>query len=88
MRRQTLHSSPTKHPGHVLKNEFLRVSGTSVDELAAATLLPISQLELLIAGQIPMSEYMAFRLADHFGTSASYWMRLQNSWDTRHRLSA
>ncbi|PRQ11285.1 hypothetical protein C1Y63_06965 [Corynebacterium sp. 13CS0277] len=62
---------------------FLRPSGTSCADLARATGLSEKLLTAFIDGDVHVNEYLAFRLADHFGTTAAYWIGLQRRWEHR-----
>lgn len=71
------------HPGLVLRAEFLEPLGMSVNALALALRVPAPRINDVVRGKRAVSPETALRLARYFGTSASFWLDLQNSHDLR-----
>jgi addiction module HigA family antidote len=70
-----------KHPGAVLRTEFLVERHISPTELALAIHVPFTQISGILAGWRAITGDMAMRLANYLGTSAEYWTSLQGSYD-------
>ena len=81
-------SEPTRtkprHPGEVLFTHFLKPRGTTVSEAAARMRLPDESLEEILAGARDVTPQMAVLLAEFTGTSAEFWLRLQEAVDVCH----
>jgi addiction module HigA family antidote len=70
-----------RHPGAILRAEFLEDRHLSVDDLASAIDVPSTQIVGIVSGRRAVTGDMAMRLADYFGTSAEFWTTLQGSYD-------
>jgi addiction module HigA family antidote len=68
------------HPGEVLREEFLKPLGLSAGKVARATGVPRTRIERLAAEQVDLTPDTALRLARYFGTSAEFWMNLENRY--------
>lgn len=75
-----------RHPGELLAEE-LAVMGMSVNTLARASGIPPAELVAIVESQRPVTPDVALRLADHFGTSARFWLNRQAAYDRASRLS-
>ena len=71
---------PPVHPGEVLREEFLTPLGLSAGAVARATRVPRTRIERLVNERVDLTPDTALRLARFFGTSAQFWMNLQNSF--------
>jgi addiction module HigA family antidote len=71
------------HPGEVLREEFLLPLGLSPGALAKACGLPRSRIARIAGEQTDVTADTALRLSKTFGTSAEFWLNLQNSFDLR-----
>ena len=69
------------HPGEVLKEEFLEPMGLSAYRLAKATSIPQTRISEIIRGRRRVSADTALRFAKFFGTTARFWMGLQDDYD-------
>lgn len=74
---------PAVHPGEVLREEFLAPLGMSVNALALALHVPAPRINDVARGKRAVSPETALRLARYFGTSATFWLNLQNAHDLR-----
>lgn len=65
------------HPGEHLAEELseLKVSPT---ELARAIKVPVNRITAILQGQRGITADTALRLGHWFGTSADFWLNLQN----------
>ena len=69
------------HPGEVLLEEFLLPMGISQNGLARAIDVPPRRINEIVQGKRAMTADTALRLARYFGTSAAFWMGLQDDYE-------
>lgn len=72
---------PNIHPGDVLLEEFLKPMGITAYRLARETGLPQTRISQIVHGRRGLSAETALRLSKFFGTSAQFWLGLQNDFD-------
>ena len=72
---------PNIHPGEVLMEEFLRPMGITAYRLSKETGVPQTRISQIIHGRRGLSADTALRLSRFFGTSAQFWLGLQNDYD-------
>jgi len=70
------------HPGEQLAEE-LRDIGVSAAELARQIAVPVNRVTGIINGQRGITADTALRLGHWFGTSAEFWLNLQNLYELR-----
>ena len=71
----------TTHPGEMLREEFLKPMGLSVNRLALDLHVPVSRVDDLVHERRGITADTALRLGLYFGMSAEFWMNLQASYD-------
>lgn len=71
------------HPGEVLREEFLAPLEMSSNALAIALSVNAPRVNDIVREKRAVSAEMALRLARYFGTTAEFWLTLQQ----RHDLS-
>jgi antitoxin HigA-1 len=77
----------TAHPGEVLREEFLKPLGLSVNGLAAALRVPANRIGAIVKGERSVTPDTALRLGRFFGNSPEFWINLQAMHDlTRARI--
>jgi addiction module HigA family antidote len=83
MTKKMRRGAPPIHPGEILLEEFLKSYTPPVSQVDAATRMHIPPVRLnqLIRGNRGVTPDTALRLADLTGTSAEFWMNLQNRYD-------
>jgi len=69
------------YPGDVLRHDFLEPLGLSAHALAVALRVPANRITTILAGERAVTAETALRLARHFGTSAGFWLNLQESYE-------
>ncbi|MCW5724038.1 MAG: HigA family addiction module antidote protein [Maricaulaceae bacterium] len=69
------------HPGAYLREEFIRPLGLSNRAAAAALGISAANLSRFTAGKQAVSTELAVRLGKAFGTSAHFWLNLQQLYD-------
>lgn len=73
--------SPLRHPGKVLREDFLKERRITVAMLAKQTGIGAWYICNLTRGTRAITADTAFRLAQALDTSALYWMLLQGLYD-------
>lgn len=69
------------HPGEILIEEFLKPMGISAYRLSKDIGIPQTRTSMIIKGNRKITADTALRLSKYFGTSAKFWMGLQNDFD-------
>jgi addiction module HigA family antidote len=72
---------PNIHPGEVLKEEFLDEMGITAYRLAKETFIPQTRVSEIIKGRRGITADTALRFSRYFGTSAKFWLGLQDDFD-------
>lgn len=78
--------SPLPHPGEILEAEFLEPLGVTQTELADRIGVSFRRINELVNGKRGVTPDTALRLARAFGTTAEFWMNLQQAWDLWHAM--
>lgn len=73
---------PAIHPGEHLRDE-LEELGLSARAFAKLLDIPVNRVTQILNGQRGISADTALRLARYFGTSAEFWMNLQQMYELR-----
>jgi antitoxin HigA-1 len=69
------------HHGEILFEEFLRPLNITAYRLSKDTDIPQTRISLIIKGKRRITADTALRLASYFGTTAKFWLGLQNDYD-------
>lgn len=69
------------HPGEVLKEEFLEPLGITAYRLSKDTFIPQTRISEILKGKRRVTADSALRFAKYFGTSAKFWLGLQDDYD-------
>jgi addiction module HigA family antidote len=77
---------PPTHPGEMLLEEFLKPLGISQSAFAVHLGVSFPRLNEVIRGKRSVTPDTALRLARVTGTSAEFWLGLQQDWDLWHAL--
>jgi addiction module HigA family antidote len=72
---------PNIHPGEVLLEEFLVPMEISQYRLAKDIKIPQTRISEIVKGKRRITADTALRLAKYFGTSAKFWLGLQDDFD-------
>ena len=73
---------PAIHPGEHLRDELEELS-LSARAFAKLLDIPVNRVTQIVNGQRGISADTALRLARYFGTSAEFWMNLQQIYELR-----
>ena len=72
---------PNIHPGEVLLEEFLKPMGISQYRLSKDLKIPQTRISEIIKQNRRITADTALRLSKYFGTSAKFWLGLQDDYD-------
>lgn len=76
------------HPGEVLAEEFLVPLGITPYRLAKDLRVPATRVSEILHGRRSISADTALRLSRYFGTSAKFWLGLQQDYDLEEESRA
>ena len=71
------------HPGEILREDFMKPLGISINRLAREILVPPGRISQIVNGRRAISADSALRLARFFGVTPQVWLNLQNEFDLR-----
>jgi addiction module HigA family antidote len=69
------------HPGEILLEEFLTPFEISAYKLAKDVGIPQTRVSEILKGNRRITADTALRLGKYFGTSAKFWLGLQDDYD-------
>ena len=72
---------PNIHPGEVLLEEFLIPMAISQYKLAKDLMIPQTRVSEIVKRKRRITADTALRLSKYFGTSAKFWLGLQDDYD-------
>lgn len=72
---------PNIYPGEILLQEFLIPMGISQYRLSKDLNIPQTRISQIIRGNRRITADTALRLSKYFGTSAKFWLGLQDDYD-------
>ena len=78
---------PNIHPSEVLKEEFLVPMNVSAYRLAKEINVPETRISEIVRGKRAITADTAIRFAKFFGTTAEFWLNLQNLYDLEEEES-
>ena len=70
------------HPGEILKEELMELQ-LSANKFATKLHVPTNRITEILNGQRAITADTALRLSAFFGTTAEFWLKLQNSYDLK-----
>lgn len=79
---------PPLHPGEVLREEFMEPLGLTAYALARALRVPRTRIERIAREQSGITADTALRLGKLFGTSAQFWLNLQDRYEIETAFEA
>jgi addiction module HigA family antidote len=69
------------HPGEMLREEFMKPLGLSINGLALELHVPATRIGEIVNERRGITADTALRLARYFGTSADFWMNIQKDFE-------
>ena len=69
------------HPGEILREDFMKPLGLSINALARALRVPPNHVSGVVNQKRGISALMALRLARYFDTSPELWLGLQQDYE-------
>jgi addiction module HigA family antidote len=76
------------HPEEVLKEEFLEPLEISAYRLSKEIFIPQTRISKILKGKRRITADTALRFSRFFGTSAKFWLGLQDDYDLEEELRA
>ena len=71
------------HPGEIIREEYLVPMNMSAHALALELRVPATRINDIVRERRAITPDTALRLARCFGTTAQFWLNLQNSYDLK-----
>ena len=72
---------PPVHPGEILMEKFIRGFEITQHKLAVSIGVPPRRINEIVHGKRAITADTALRLGKYFGTSAQFWLNLQDRYD-------
>ncbi len=69
------------HPGEILREEFMRPLGLSMNRMAMDLRVPVTRIAEIVAERRSVTADTALRFARYFKNSPRFWMNLQARYD-------
>lgn len=73
------------HPGEILQEDFLTPMNISAYRLAKETFIDQTRISEIIRGKRLITIDTALRFSKFFGTSAEFWINIQNQFDMENK---
>ena len=80
MKKGQVLQSPV-HPGEVLREDFMKPLGLSVNKLALDLHVPATRIGEIVNERRRITADTALRLGRYFKTNAEFWLNLQNFYE-------
>jgi addiction module HigA family antidote len=72
---------PPIHPGEILREDFMRPLGLSMNRLALDLHVPVTRIAEIVHERRGITPDTALRLGRYFNTSARFWLNAQAAYD-------
>jgi antitoxin HigA-1 len=69
------------HPGEILREEFMKPLGLSMNKLSLDLRVPLTRIADIVNGRRRVTADTALRLARYFRNTPAFWMNLQTRYD-------
>lgn len=69
------------HPGEILREDFMKPLGISMNRLALDLRVPVTRIAEIVHERRGVTPDTAMRLGRYFNTSARFWLNAQSSYD-------
>jgi addiction module HigA family antidote len=75
---------PPVHPGEILREDYIKVRGLTVTEVAKGLGIARANLSAILNQRAGISPEMAVKLSEAFGNTTQFWMNLQKNYEVWH----
>ena len=75
------HLMPPVHPGEILREDFMKPLGLTINKLALELHVPATRIGEIVHERRRITADTALRLARYFHTNPEFWLNLQNFFD-------
>ena len=72
---------PPIHPGEILREDFMRPRGLTMNKLAMDLHVPVTRVAEIVHERRGITPDTALRLGRYFNTSARFWLNAQAAHD-------
>ena len=72
---------PRVHPGEVLREDFMKPLGLTINRLALELHVPATRIGEIVHERRRITAETALRLARYFNTNGEFWLNLQTFFD-------
>ncbi len=72
---------PPIHPGEILREDFMKPLGLSMNKLALDLHVPVTRIAEIVHERRGITPDTALRLGRYFNTSAGFWLNAQAAYD-------
>lgn len=72
---------PPIHPGEILREDFMKPLGLSMNRLALDLHVPVTRIAEIVHERRSISPDTALRLGRYFHTTARFWLNAQAAYD-------
>jgi addiction module HigA family antidote len=69
------------HPGEILREEFMKPLGLSMNRMAMDLRVPVTRITEIVAERRSVTADSALRFARYIKNSPTFWMNLQSRYD-------
>ncbi len=69
------------HPGEILREDYLKPLGLSMNQLALALRVPATRISEIVHERRSITADTAVRLGRFFKTTSLFWLNLQTAYD-------
>ena len=75
---------PPVHPGEILREDYIKVRGLTVTEVAKGLGVARANLSAILNQRAGISPEMAVKLSEAFGNTTQFWVNLQKNYEIWH----
>ena len=72
---------PPIHPGEILREDFMRPRGLTMNKLAMDLHVPVTRVAEIVHERRGITPDTALRLGRYFNTSARFWINAQAAYE-------
>lgn len=81
MAKRSSRKLPPIHPGEILREDYMKPLGLTMNELALNLRVPATRIAEIIHERRSISADTAIRLGRYFKTTPRFWLNLQAAYD-------